>query len=582
MTDAILAIPTVAIQWLIENASSDVDLARLSNVCREWRRQVALAVSSNNSTSNLLLPSMVRFARCVNQSSTTVSSSSSSFFSPPPPRDTFCAAWFAPKGIQHLPVSTQPLEYDSSPSSRTARTSGNRYCCVEWRGYQHAAEVLTPFGYESSFVESLLPNSDPLTTTTTTTTTSADTRHRQTSVAVRGATLARPEGYCECWDVVSPEDGGNEDDNAKDEAYKYTYADMLRQQRRSLAQRQLLPRVVMSTGRKDTLDPTRVSKHQRSVQFLNASGSSAVRLLTPPFACGPLVNQVTIVCVGVATEDGCFLSGLKTRCEFGHLYPQSERDSIIDMSSVCISVDQVADVDGINHGAGDEDEDDDSSAGADAQHGCNCPFNPSKESLDCESVRGEDVKPPDYVHKGRRGPGQWHCYVAVIDGSHSSIRIDGSPEIMTHFINDDSKGSRVLLDGLTIGSDHSFDMSLGFGDGGPGEGEGSISELIVFQGRLPLDDVKALENHLMQKHGISPTVPGTEELLQQEDEWKRDSRALIAQPAPYDLIVVPEGVPLRVVAKDDSVSWHRLNAVTGQRIDVARIGSRQSQGSSDW
>jgi hypothetical protein len=110
MTDAILAIPTVAIQWLIENASSDVDLARLSNVCREWRRQVALAVSSNNSTSNLLLPSMVRFARCVNQSSTTVSSS---LFSPPPPRDTFCAAWFAPKGIQHLPVSTQPLESES-------------------------------------------------------------------------------------------------------------------------------------------------------------------------------------------------------------------------------------------------------------------------------------------------------------------------------------------------------------------------------------------------------------------------------------------------------------------------------------
>jgi hypothetical protein len=85
---------------------------------------------------------------------------------------------------------------------------------------------------------------------------------------------------------------------------------------------------------------------------------------------------------------------------------------------------------------------------------------PVRSTLDCESVRGEDVKPPDYVHKGRRGPGQWHCYVAVIDGSHSSIRIDGSPEIMTHFINDDSKGSRVLLDGLTIGSDHSFDMSL--------------------------------------------------------------------------------------------------------------------------
>jgi hypothetical protein len=565
MSDIILAMPTVAIQWLIENASSDVDLARLSNVSREWRRLVALAVTSKNSTSSLLLPSMVRFA---NQASTPASS--------PLPVDTFCAAWFAPKGIQHIPVSTQPLDYDSSPASRTARTSLNRYCCIEWRGYRHPTDILSPFGYDESFVTSLLPTSDPATTTSTT----PGTRHRQTSVAVRGATLARPEGYCECWDVVSTSED-SDDGGDTEETYAYSYADMLRQQRRTLMQRQLLPRVVMSSVHKDMLDPNRLSTNQRSVQFLNASGSNAVRLLTPPFACGPLVNQITIVCVGVATEDGCFLSGLKTRCEFGHLYPQSERDSIIDMSSICISSDGVVRVDGSNH-AGDEDEDDDSSAGADALDGCNCPFNPSKESLDCESVRGDDVKPPDYVHKGRRGPGQWHCYVAVIDGSQSTIRIDGSPEIMTHFINDDSKGGRVLLDGLTIGSDHSFDISLGFGDGSPGEGEGSISELVVFQGRLPLADVKALEQHLMQKHGISPTVPGTEDLLQQEDEWKRDSRALIAQPAPYDLVVVPKGVPLRVVAKDDSVSWHRLNAVTGQRIQVARIGSRQSQGSSDW
>ena len=275
MTDIILAIPTVAIQWLVENASSDVDLARLSNVSREWRRLVALAVSSKNSTSSLLLPSMVRFA---NQTSTTASS--------PLPVDTFCAAWFAPKGIQNIPVSTQPLEYDSSPASRTARTSLNRYCCIEWRGYQHPTEILSPFGYHESFVTSLLPASDPATTSTTPAT---GTRHRQTSVAVRGATLARPEGYCECWDVVSTED--SDDGGDTEETYTYSYTDMLRQQRRTLMQRQSLPRVVMSSVHKDMLDPTRLSTHQRAVQFLNASGSNAVRLLTPPFACGPLVMR---------------------------------------------------------------------------------------------------------------------------------------------------------------------------------------------------------------------------------------------------------------------------------------------------
>lgn len=563
-----MEVPPIAIQWLAHSAQSDVDLARLSNVSREWRRQVGLAVVSNNSTSSLLLPSMVRFSNQVSGSQ----------------QDTFCAAWFAPKGIHVMAVTAKPLDQHDNDSRSAAAAAAaahdgggkNRYCCLEWRGYRHASEVLCPFGYAESFIASLLLGAAAAAADTTT-----DGDYRQTSIAVRGATLARPEGYCECWDDKEDnEEVDDDDDEAAAAASYYKSSQVIRNQRRNLLQRQLLPRLIRSSYFKNMLHPSLKGRQQRAVQFLNASGSNAVRLLTPPFSCGPLSNQITILCVGVATEDGCFLSGIKRRCEFGHMYPQCDRDGLIDMSPVCITTDGVLEQQ-------EDDEDDDSSGGAaessSALEGCNCPFNPTTELFDTDAEDDDDLKPPNFVHKGKRGPGQWHCYVAVIDGSESTIRIDGAQESMTHFCRDDAEGGRVLLDGLTIGSDHSFDMSLCFGEGSPGEGQGSISELVVFQGRLPLADLEALEHHLMNKHGISASsMPGTSHLMEQEDEWRRDSRALIEQSAPYDMIVVPEGVPLRVVARDPSVAWHRINDVTGERIQVGRIGSRLSNGSSDW
>ena len=469
-------------------------------------------------------------------------------------------------------MSTLPLDHhnETVPSSRShggAAAVRNRYCCYEWRGYQKEFQVLSPFGYKSSFLDDLFSSSGYV-----------NTNPRKPSAAVRGATLARPEGYCECWD-----------DRTEDACVENSNADPVHLRHRTYLQRQLLPRVIRSSYWKNPWNPTLAGQQQRAVQFLNASGSSALRLLTPPFACGPLSGQMTILCVGIATEDGCFLSGLTRRCELGHMHPQCERDSIIDMSPVCICCDGSGASGARNSNNAedfahtpttDEEEcDDDSSAAADV---CNCAFNPSKELFDAGSVHDgeDDSKLPDYVHMGRLGPGRWHCYVAVIDGSESTIRVDGAQETITHFINDDA--GPVILDGLTIGSDHSFNMSLCFGDGAPGEGEGSISELIVFQGRLPLRDLEALEDHLMRKHGITPTTSADANLRQQEDEWKRMSRALIEQSAPYNSIVVPDGVPLRVMANDPSVSWHRNNAVTGERMQVARIGSRLSQGSSDW
>ena len=569
-------VPLVAIRWLAQNATSDVELAQLSNVSREWRLQVGLSISTPSCASRLLLPSMIRFSK--NKISSSSISSKTRQSLPDVVNnycqdlDSFCAAWFAPSGIQSIPVSTLPLDDRQNELFSRIMTGGvrNCHCCFEWRGYREASQVLSPFGYHPNFVDNLLCKS-----------VCSNSNNRESTPAVRGATLARPEGYCECWDVSSDQMSNSEQTLQND--CPDTNLAMVR---RGILQRQLLPRVIRSSYWKNPRNPTIAGKQQPAVQFLNSSGSNAVRLFTPPFACGPLIRQITIFCVGIATEDGCFLSGLSRRCEFGHMYAQCERDNITDMSSICMSY-QRAPPHTIPILTPDDDEfDDDSSAPLDSPDGCTCAFHCIKSFLDAESVHGgdEEVNPPDSVHKGTLGPGHWHCYTVVIDGDECIIRIDGAEESMTHFVQEDSSVGDVVLDGLTIGSDHSFNFSLCFGNGAPGEGEGSISELIVFQGRLPLPDLQVLEDHLMRKHGLT-TVATSEmetQLLQQEDDWRRTSRALIEQSAPYDMVMASRGVPLRVVANEPSVSWERKNSVTGEQIPVARIGCRHSQESSDW
>jgi hypothetical protein len=121
-------------------------------------------------------------------------------------------------------------------------------------------------------------------------------------------------------------------------------------------------------------------------------------------------------------------------------------------------------------------------------------------------------------------------------------------------------------------------MTLCFGEGSDGEGEGAISELIVFQGRLPMEDIEQLEKYLMAKHGISPVKSDA-----MEDEWRREVRALILQPPPYSLRNDQRRIPLGVAAKDPSVAWRRANPVTGKKLFVGRIGTKWgTDGSSDW
>jgi hypothetical protein len=124
-------------------------------------------------------------------------------------------------------------------------------------------------------------------------------------------------------------------------------------------------------------------------------------------------------------------------------------------------------------------------------------------------------------------------------------------------------------------------MSLCLGDGDGDEGEGAIAELAVFKGRLCDEDICELENHFMKKHGIAPVSKEPDvALLVRHDDLKRQCRAMIAQPPPWPMRV--SGIPLPIMAQDRSVAWQRMNAVTGKDMRVSRIGSKFSNGSSDW
>lgn len=151
-----------------------------------------------------------------------------------------------------------------------------------------------------------------------------------------------------------------------------------------------------------------------------------------------------------------------------------------------------------------------------------------------------------------------------------------------------------ILDGLSIGSDHQFDMSLCYGEIEGECGQGAIAELAVFKGRMDDCDIEKLEKYLMKKHGIlsiqekkdfvanensKREKPLNIECHLEEDEFRRQAHALIEQQRPWDL----EGaIPLRAATNHHSVAWHRTNEITGAPMRITRIGAKNSNGSSDW
>lgn len=430
----------------------------------------------------------------------------------------------------------------------------------------------------------------------------------RSTYAVRGATLARPEGYCLCWEEDGPSfiatPKGNSNENSSPDARKgRERVELMKRRRRKRReiQREVLPKVLNSAPKNNDGRP-QLGVEQPCVQFLNLDSSHAVRLFTPPFKPSPVPAPITVFCVGIATEDGCFMSGLRRRFEMGHLYPETQRDDVIERSPICLCTDA-------RGGTGLESSDKSTKFGGDSANGddkdhsynsddsscdmsleavsgdpgfkCACFFSGLGDGDECgDNEENEDVAPVGQLCRGGLGPGTWHCYVGIFDGVESSIRIDGEAESVR--CNFPMSLGIPVLDGLTIGADHTFDMSLCFGQGSEGEGEGAIAELGVFKGRLALEDIKVLEHGFMSRYGIpSSTVPEYERA--EENRHHRMAHAMLTHAPAHQLFENnTRRIPLRYMTKHRIVAWRQTNPVTGERVRVQRIGSKLGDSSSDF
>jgi hypothetical protein len=306
--------------------------------------------------------------------------------------------------------------------------------------------------------------------------------------------------------------------------------------------------------------------------------------------------------LGIATEDGCFMSGLNRRFEIGHLYPSDDVSRVTEMSPICISTETYDDESYTLNGSSHEsrlistkrDSGSDSSrdeGSLNKRTNCECIF-----QLNRDKSNESDTENGRFVHRGLFGPGYWHCYTAIVDGLSSQIRIDGVSEPMTHkmecYQEEEPKKGQAMLDGLTIGSDHCFGMSLCCGNGSGGEGEGAISELVVFSGVLEEQDICTIELYLMSKHGIR-SYPSSElsskssNQTRKENSWAKQAHALLVahdfSDAYLDEGISSERIPLRFLARHRSVAWQYNDAVTGKLIRTAKIGCRYNpDSSSEW
>lgn len=607
-------LPYVAIKWVILNCTSDTELATLSNVSKRWRRIVTKEIISfvtsvtdcgvdkssvtdnaidneqsapsspssfnkklkNLATSplfSLILPSMLIEKIKLDSMNLTDTKQSHLRVNQDLRKDSiqgrFCLAWFHPAGIQLADLSASKKFSNKNWHERmipcippeqilSNTSSANDACVLEWRGYTNAEEILRPFLYCKMFIQNLLllataPGMNSSNEDANTLDQTVDCNY-----AVRGAAVAKPR-----------HSGRRPRKSTNGMSIEIPHENC--------------PRVVLERQH----SATKALERHLAVQFLSHDRSRAVCMNTGPWKCGEVDQPVTAFLVGIATEDGVFFSGLSRRFSLGHLYPDIARNGEIESSNICISTETMCIPPTSPNSASQYVErlrlasDLDNSAGVCASDGiCSTQLFCSDSSDEGAYLSSNASTSPmsdaveDEIFRGRTGPGMWHCYTAVFDGKNSMIRVDGLSESLGGS-RQHSCGNGVL-DGLTIGSDHKFHLSLCFGDGSDGEGEGAISELAIFKGRLPIEDILSIEKHLMNKHGISKAS----EKSWAEDEMRRKVHALITQPSPWTDGGPP--IPLRFAAQHPLVAWFKTNSVTGNQIAIKRIGCRSTAQSSDW
>ena len=621
-----------ALHWIVQNSvTSDTELAVLSNVSDTWRTWLVeylmqLVRDPTLPAPNLLLPALLR-AYATQR---------------PPTSDKFCIAWFAPEGIQQIPWSQlvredeilQAMLLQDSRASRdltnsvletptetlepsTQHSNANNFVATaqaitqqaareqqssswprggvvlsnEWRGYRTPVQVLTPWGYTPAFVHQVLQALRQECPTTAMALQQQqqeeeddddddddDDAYARATLAVRGVTVARPESYCLCLDHRQ---GSHSHHHYQQQQQHASPLQRLRD--RKDLRRSVLPRVIHRHHHhknNNNLPPV--------VQFLNVDKSSAVTLMTPALACGTLREPFTIFLVGIATEDGCFLSGLKHRFEIGHMYPKDQLAEVTESSALCLFTEDWSENNNNNSNAeaakeaaeGRDDvdmqdaesyPDDDIWIADDMSRGsakCTCVFEGVTEKL--AVLEDQDVT-EGRLMRGALGPGLWHCYTIVVNGQNTKFRIDGREE--PTFVHGRTEAT-AFLDGLTLGSDHLFGMSLCSGQGSAGEGEGAIAELAIFHGLMDTRDIQTMEKHLMEKHAI----PCPAKAPWKDDDFYRQASAM------FQLTGNPRGnrVPLRYFTRSPNVAWKLSNPVSNEPIKRQRIGARYDDSSSDW
>ena len=129
--------------------------------------------------------------------------------------------------------------------------------------------------------------------------------------AVRGATLARPEGHCLCLD----------------EEYIRHHEAIARTRPPPLSQRHRMPQTIHDVTSRfnsrtvDLLPTVVVNDDQRSgIRFCSADASHVTRLITPFFNCGGVEGPVTMFLVVSSDDESCWVSGRNSRFEVGHRF----------------------------------------------------------------------------------------------------------------------------------------------------------------------------------------------------------------------------------------------------------------------
>lgn len=277
--------------------------------------------------------------------------------------------------------------------------------------------------------------------------------HHLPTFAVRGATLARPEGYCLCLDE---EYSLQHECRQIDETALHRSPLLSKNHRMPTTMNEVKTRF---RSRMIDLLPTVVVQddddhHQRrGVQFRSADESHATRLITPFFKCGGVEGPVTMFLVADSDEEGCWVSGRNSRFEVGHRFIGHGEPHTVTLV-------------GNYHDYDEEELDDDDDDDYDPPFQCLCPFQ-SDDPFRSKHLSFE-APSEDRIFRGCLTPAERtkiSCYCAVFDGKKSMIRINSIEETQRRVSRVGDSLHEIRYDpernGLMVGSGLLNGISLG-------------------------------------------------------------------------------------------------------------------------